>query len=104
MTRNQLTYHQNLETIRSNKAREEETRRHNLREENETNRSNVAKEFTNKYVAQETARSNQAREQETERHNRKSENTENVKAGASVASSIGSLLKGMGSLIPIIPL
>lgn len=52
MTRNQLMYWQNVETERSNKAREAETHRYNTEYLKELNRSNVT------------------REQETERHNR----------------------------------
>lgn len=55
MTRNQLMYHSNLETERSNRARELETHRSNIATEVETRRSNLAKES-------ETYRSNVANE------------------------------------------
>lgn len=44
MTRNQLTYHANLEAARANKAKEAENYRSNLAKEIETNRSNLANE------------------------------------------------------------
>lgn len=55
MTRNQLTYHANLETERANKAKEYENIRSNLAKEKETNRSNLVREA-------ETQRTNQANE------------------------------------------
>lgn len=62
MTRNEILYQQNVETERSNRARETETNRSNLANERENERSHLANE-------QETARSNRAREAETTRHN-----------------------------------
>lgn len=62
MTRNQLLYQQNVETKRSNQARETETNRSNLANETENKRWHQATEA-------ETERSNKAREAETQRSN-----------------------------------
>lgn len=62
MTTNQLAYMANMETIRANRAREDETHRSNLATEGERYRSNLAMET-------ETRRSNLARETETHRAN-----------------------------------
>lgn len=62
MTRNQVYYQQNVETNRSNLAREYETHRSNVANEMETMRANMAREA-------ETYRSNVAREGESNRSN-----------------------------------
>lgn len=63
MTRNQLSFQENLETNRHNLATESENYRSNLAHERETHRANLAQEA-------ETFRANRAREDETHRQNR----------------------------------
>lgn len=72
MTRNQLTYHANLETARSNLAKEKETNRSNVAKEKETNRSNLAVEA------------------ETKRHNKKQE-------GIAIANTVVSGVTGIAN-------
>lgn len=62
MTTNQINYWNYVETMRANRAREDENRRSNIAREEETKRSNLSKEG-------ETLRSNVARERETRRSN-----------------------------------
>lgn len=73
MTKNELLYQQNLETNRSNLAREVETNRANVANETETNRANLAREAetyrSNVAKEWENLRSNKAKEAETNRAN-----------------------------------
>lgn len=107
MTRNQLQYHTMLETMRSNRVNEAETHRSNRTRETETHRSNVVNET-------ETNRSNVARETETNRTNVANEHLkqlahnenvrhnkveEGVHIANAVTQGIGSLGKGVGSVL-----
>nr|AVX53396.1 putative ORF1 [Marmot picobirnavirus] len=65
MTRNQLTFFQNRETERANRAKERLSAQQNV----ETNRANLAKESLTREQNIETARSNLAKEFETNRSN-----------------------------------
>nr|AVX53542.1 putative ORF1 [Marmot picobirnavirus] len=65
MTRNQLTYFQNMEAARANRAKEDLTRQQNF----EARRSNLAKEGLARFQNYETKRSNLAKETETNRSN-----------------------------------
>lgn len=69
MTRNQIYYWQNVETKRSNQAREAETHRNNAAIEAETNRHNLAMELLTKNQYDELARHNLATETEQNRTN-----------------------------------
>lgn len=69
LTRNQIYYWQNVETKRSNLARENETHRNNAAVEAETNRHNLAMELLTKNQYEELARHNLANEIETNRTN-----------------------------------
>lgn len=76
MTSNQLRYWQNVETERSNKAREKETNRSNLANEKETNRSNLAREKeTNRHNLAIEALTSQSNA-EIQRHNAATEAAE----------------------------
>lgn len=97
MTKNQLQYHANLETVRHNQAMERETNRSNVAGETETHRSNVAKEA-------ETNRSNVAKELETNRHNVVSEKEEALwhkmqyHPLLETMKAMGTLMRGVGSI------
>lgn len=67
MTKNQLQYWQNVETQRSNLARETETNRNNMAVESETHRANLAREV-------EAHRANVSNEIEMNRHHLATEN------------------------------
>nr|AVX53304.1 putative ORF1 [Marmot picobirnavirus] len=115
MTKNQLVFQANLETMRANRARENETLRNNMATESETVRSNMARENENfrSNVAKEneTNRSNTVKESETKRHNVQDErlkalqevnrafgNVTNAMEGVrKMGSNIGEVI---GSLIP----
>jgi hypothetical protein len=84
MTRNQLTYHANAETARSNKAKEAETYRSNVAKETETNRSNLANEQLT---------SNQ--QAITKQHNDVTEMLGAIQTGLSVFPTVGSTLTNL---------
>lgn len=63
MTRNQLQYWENQETIRSHKAMEAETRRANKAKERETERSNRSNEVNSRYATDVNAKTQLAGQQ-----------------------------------------
>lgn len=106
MTTNQIAYHNLLESQRSNKARESENYRSNLAKEAENYRSNTAKEQenirSNKADESIRRRSNKIKSQELDESKRHNKVQEGIGISDSVSkhtSAIGSVIKGIGSLL-----
>lgn len=109
MTKNQIEYQKHKETVRANQAAESlrldelgETTRHNQAVELETNRSNVAREGeTMRHdlaTEKETSQHNRTTEVETKRHDLATEANDLIKAQAAQTSAYASTLSASAAL------